>query len=280
MSVRRRPLYILYWGTNLRPQFPVVHECDISSTIFADYVVRQYDALMCAFTRATCLDIGTKLSWQPHINKVQNKDRKTLGLIKRTLHEAPSQVRTTTHEVLVRPTLQSATCAWSPPHHDRQSATCAWSSHTTTDSLLLAPGHPTPRQTVCYLRLVTPHHDRQSATCAWSPHTTTDIQKVERVQRFAARFVTGDYRRTSCATAMRVNFVWDTQHTRRCITDATLFFFLVSQWTSSHQFAYRHCHSRCSHLDATTSVNSEHYQLPASSTSAHSYVRSIPIQMC
>ena len=95
VSVRREPLYMLYWGTNLRPQFPVVHECDISSkgrlhsAIFADYVVRQYDALMYAFTRATCLDINTKLSWHPHINKVQNKARKTLGLIKRTLHAAP-----------------------------------------------------------------------------------------------------------------------------------------------------------------------------------------------
>ena len=63
---------------------------------------------------------NTKLSWQPHINKVQNRARKTLGLIKRTLHVAPPKVRTTTHEVLVL-------------------NQCL--------SMLLAPGHPTPRHT-------------------------------------------------------------------------------------------------------------------------------------
>ena len=58
--------------------------------------------------------INTKLSWQPLINKVQNKARKPLGLLQRTLHEAPPQVRQTAYEVLVRPTLQFATCGWEP----------------------------------------------------------------------------------------------------------------------------------------------------------------------
>ena len=62
--------------------------------------------------------INTKLSWQPHINKVQNKARKTLGLTKRKLHAASSQVRITAHEVLDRPTLEYTTCAWSShPRH-------------------------------------------------------------------------------------------------------------------------------------------------------------------
>ena len=58
--------------------------------------------------------INTKLSWQPHINKVQNKASKTLGSLKRTLHAAPPQVTQTAYEVLVRPTLEFATCAWAP----------------------------------------------------------------------------------------------------------------------------------------------------------------------
>ena len=58
--------------------------------------------------------INTKLSWQPHINKVQSKASKTLGLLKRTLHAAPPQVRNTAYEVLVRPTVEIATCAWAP----------------------------------------------------------------------------------------------------------------------------------------------------------------------
>ena len=54
-------------------------------------------------------------------------------------------------------------------------------------------------------------------TCAWSPHTKTDIQKVEQVQCFAVCFITGDYWRTSSATAMCANLMWDALHTRRCI---------------------------------------------------------------
>ena len=38
--------------------------------------------------------INTKLSWQLHINKGQNKASKTLGLLKRTLHAAPPQLAT------------------------------------------------------------------------------------------------------------------------------------------------------------------------------------------
>ena len=104
------------------------------------------------------------------------------------------------------------------------------------------------------------------ATCAWSPHTETDIQKV--------RFVTGDYRRTSSATAMCVNLMWDTLHIRHCVRHATLF-------CKIHygQFRISVCLSSLSlqmlALNATTSINSEHYQPLASSTSTH--VRSIPM---
>ena len=113
--------------------------------------------------------INTKLSWQPHINKVQNKASKTLGLLIRTLHAAPPQVRETAYEVLVRPTLEFA-------------------------------------------------------TCAWAPHTKTGIQTIESVQRSAARFVTGDYRRTSSVSDMCTNLMWNSLYTRRRIRDATMFF--------------------------------------------------------
>ena len=92
--------------------------------------------------RTTCRLL---LSWKPHINKVQDKASKTIGLLKRTLNAAQPQVRQTAYEVFVRPTLEFA-------------------------------------------------------TCAWAPHTKTGIQTIVREQRSAARFVTGDYRRTSCVT--------------------------------------------------------------------------------
>ena len=95
---------------------------------------------------------------------MQNIASKTLGLLKRTLHAAPPQVRQTAYEVLVRPTLEFA-------------------------------------------------------TCAWAPHTKT----IERVQRSAARFVTGDYRRTSSVSDICTNLIRNSLYTRRRISDATMF---------------------------------------------------------
>jgi len=58
--------------------------------------------------------INSKLSWKPHINKVQSKASRTLELIKRTRHAASHPVRKTAYEALVRPTLEYAKCTWSP----------------------------------------------------------------------------------------------------------------------------------------------------------------------
>ena len=113
--------------------------------------------------------INTKLSWTPHISKVKTKANRMLGLIRRTLHAAPQQVRKQAYEALVRPT-------------------------------------------------------QEYATCAWSPHTKTGIQTVEQVQRTAARYVIGDYRRTSSVTAMLKKLEWDTLHTRRILRDMTMFY--------------------------------------------------------
>ena len=58
--------------------------------------------------------INNKLSWKPQISKVYSKASRTLGLIKRTLHGAQMPVRKRAYEALVRPSLEYATCAWSP----------------------------------------------------------------------------------------------------------------------------------------------------------------------
>ena len=97
--------------------------------------------------------IDPKLSWKDHISRVCGKANRTLGLVKRTLHAAPQQVRKTAYETLVHPSLEYA-------------------------------------------------------TCAWSPHTQSVIKKVEQVQRAAARFVCGDYRRRS--SVMCSTLEWDT----------------------------------------------------------------------
>ena len=114
--------------------------------------------------------INTTLSWQPHINKVQNKVSKTLGLLNRTLRAASPQLRQTTYEVLVRPTLETA-------------------------------------------------------TCAWAPHAKTGIQTIERIQRSSARFLIGDYRRTSRVSDMCTNLMWNSLYTRRRVRDGVFFKF-------------------------------------------------------
>ena len=49
----------------------------------------------------------------------------------------------------------------------------------------------------------------------WSPHTATDINKLESVQRGAARWVTRDYRYTSNVTAMLKDLNWRPLDQRR-----------------------------------------------------------------
>ena len=53
------------------------------------------------------------------------------------------------------------------------------------------------------------------ASCAWDPHTKKDIKKIESIQRRAARFVTGNYKRDSSVTNMLGNLNWETLQERR-----------------------------------------------------------------
>ena len=49
----------------------------------------------------------------------------------------------------------------------------------------------------------------------WVPHTQSNINKIEAVQRRAARFVIGDYRLTSSVSSMLEHLGWGDFHTRR-----------------------------------------------------------------
>ncbi len=66
--------------------------------------------------------ISSSLTWKDQSTKVRNKAKHTLGLVKRTLHAADRSVRKTTYEMLVRPPLEYATCAWSP--HTQKDKQC------------------------------------------------------------------------------------------------------------------------------------------------------------
>ena len=65
----------------------------------------------------------------------------------------------------------------------------------------------------CYKSLVRPI--LEYASPAWDPHTAQNINKLEAVQRRAARFVTGDYRRTSSTSQMIATLCWPTLQQRR-----------------------------------------------------------------
>ena len=71
-----------------------------------------------------------------------------------------------------------------------------------------------------YNVIVRPHLEYASA--AWSPHTLRNIEKVEAVQRRAARFVTGDY--NFCNHNHIEQLKWATLRQRRAIKDLVIWF--------------------------------------------------------
>ena len=54
---------------------------------------------------------------------------------------------------------------------------------------------------ICY-KTLTCAPQLKYASSIWVPHTQSNINKTEAVQRSAARFVTGDYRRTTSVSSM------------------------------------------------------------------------------
>ena len=92
----------------------------------------------------------------------------------------------------------------------------SWSTHigNITKSANQTPGflkrnirvHYKELKSVAYKTLVRPQLGY--ASTVWFPHTATDIQKVEAVQRRAARWVYRDYRYTSSVTAMMKDLNW------------------------------------------------------------------------
>ena len=64
-----------------------------------------------------------------------------------------------------------------------------------------------------YTTLVRPK--LQYACSTWEPHYQKDKAALERVQRKAARFVTGNYDRTASMTAMLQDLKWDTLEAMR-----------------------------------------------------------------
>ena len=62
------------------------------------------------------------------------------------------------------------------------------------------------------------------ASVAWSPHTKKDVSNIESIQRRAARFVCGNYDRTSSVTSMTRDLGWSSLQSLRMVHDLTLFY--------------------------------------------------------
>ena len=73
-----------------------------------------------------------------------------------------------------------------------------------------------------YMALVRPLVEY--GTVAWSPYTKKDTQKVESVQRRAARFVCNNYDRHSSVSNMLSDLGWQSLEFRRSVCDAVMFY--------------------------------------------------------
>ena len=116
----------------------------------------------------------------------------------------------------------------------------------------------------CYKSLVRP--TMEYASCVRDPNTNTNINKLEMVQRRAARFVKGDYDRSSSVTTMLNELGWDTLQERRQHAKAKMFYRIVYGLVCVPTTPFL--------IPATVSATRGHsmkFLVPQSSVNAHMY---------
>ena len=67
------------------------------------------------------------------------------------------------------------------------------------------------------------------ASVVWDPYTGRDSDRLERVQRHAARYVVGDYHRGSSVTNMLNDLKWEPLARRRMVARQTMVFRILRE---------------------------------------------------
>ena len=81
---------------------------------------------------------------------------------------------------------------------------------------------PPELKEMSYKAIVRPQLEYCAAV--WNPHTTRNINKIEAVQRRAARFVKNDFSRDSSVTTMLNTLKWQSLEKRRAVICLVIFY--------------------------------------------------------
>ena len=96
------------------------------------------------------------------------------------------------------------------------------------------------------------------ASTVWSPYTDQDINKLESVQRRAARWVTRDYRYTSSVSAMLRDLNWRTLDQQRIDLRLVLLYYTRSLMTCPDSLVVRASASGAVHVGRGFTPRSRH----------------------
>lgn len=115
----------------------------------------------------------------------------------------------------------------------------------------------------CYRTFVRP--TLEYAAPVWNPHAKYQIELIEAVQRRAARFVTGDYRRTSSVSEMMSSLKWITLEERRNNASLIMFYKIINNLIDINASNY------LTPANTQTRGHSSRYILPKNRTATYMY---------